>query len=285
MMNVEKFKLVDDGYGGIQLWGTELKKKENGMIPVEAHLKFKVPIPNEVKESIQKMKLFFLQLTGYWETRYAAYLNEHFEVKDLEDDSDGYIRAVHLFDMVKITGLTRKDGFVITGKIVNIYGQTIGLASPRITNEGSYTSYDHFAQIANECITVIEDFVNASKINMMEPKQYALNLYKDAEQHDLVEINNKTDAELIDIQRRDLEEKGYIVFNQDDLEERKEEEKESVFVGDPGEDGLAKDEKSVGMKPEPEPDNQIEEKPKEEGAKVSVGDSVKKKKEEEQEDF
>lgn len=230
-MHVEDFKLIDDGFNGILVIGKDSKQKGKYTVYVDATLKFKVPMPKDLVAIVQRLKIFMMQLTGHWEERYAKYLDEHYGLKDEGLIEEDYLRAVWLFDSFTVTGLKADNGtYIIKGKIKNTYGQTIGFATPRVSYESNYTSFEHLVKVASEVINVVEEYVNERKLSMMDSKQYLLELFKDAEIDDLTVIESMTEEETMEKQIEDLSNKGCFIFNPKDLEDVREEEKEEVFV-------------------------------------------------------
>jgi len=288
-MKVEEFKLIDDGFNGISVIGKDTKKKGEFTVYVDASLRFKVPIPKDLVMKVQKLKLFFLQLTGYWEERYAAYLNKDYGLKDLADTEDGYLRSVWLFDHVSITGLKAVDGYyIIKGKIENKYGQTIGMATPKVNYETNYGSFEHLVKIASEVVSEVEEYVNERKLRMMDSRQYLLKLFEDAEPSDLDVIDKMTEEERNEKQMEDLQEKGYFVVSPNDLEDFHEEEKDSIMVAKEEEEEEKKTAKEpVKAKANPKPAKKAPPKADPKMKEVHVGDgkAVKEKKKEEDDDF
>jgi len=211
-MKVEHFKIVDDGRGGIIVNGTDVKEKESGIHAiVDFSLTFRTPIPNDLFDHIQKLKLFFLQLTGHWEDGLSKYLEMDFE-------------------NTVITGLKAKDDYyIITGKITNRYGQTIGMSSPKVTYDTAYSGFSHMVSLANELVGNVEKFVNDRKLRMMEPRQYVLDLFKDAEPHDLESIRKMNDEQVREVLLSELERKNAIVIGVN-VPDNKEEPKDEIFV-------------------------------------------------------
>ena len=62
-MKVEHFKLIDDGRGGIIINGKDSKPKEGMTVLVDFSLTFRTPIPGDLCDHIQMLKLFFLILS------------------------------------------------------------------------------------------------------------------------------------------------------------------------------------------------------------------------------
>jgi hypothetical protein len=229
-MKVEHFKIVDDGRGGIIVNGTDVKEKESGIHAiVDFSLTFRTPIPNDLFDHIQKLKLFFLQLTGHWEDGLSKYLEMDFSLKDQEND-ERYLRAYWLYENTVITGLKAKDDYyIITGKITNRYGQTIGMSSPKVTYDTAYSGFSHMVSLANELVGNVEKFVNDRKLRMMEPRQYVLDLFKDAEPHDLESIRKMNDEQVREVLLSELERKNAIVIGVN-VPDNKEEPKDEIFV-------------------------------------------------------
>ena len=242
-MKVERFKLNDEGIAGISVWGKDSKQKGNYLVYVDASLTFKVPLPKEITAKIQRLKIFFLQLTGYWENKFAAFLDEVYNLKDLPEKSDSYLRAVQLFEQCFVTGLKHDDGyFIITGKMKNTYGQTIGMSTPKTSHDTQFPGYDRMATLAHEVVGTVENYVNDRQLQMMDSKQYALELFKDGTEEDKASIEAMTEEELDDMKIEHLTRQGHIVIRKEDMEDNIEEEKESAFVEESGD----------GMKPSPD---------------------------------
>lgn len=146
-MDISKFTLIDGGLGGVKIVGIEKMPHEKLLFLDDVTRERKVPLSEELRNKIQGLKYFFLNLTGHWMDPFRKYidLNTYLPL-DVPTDGQpvpaGHLMLKGLWNKVDITGVTLKNGgFVITGKIDIVSGKRMGLATPFITEEDDLSFY------------------------------------------------------------------------------------------------------------------------------------------------
>lgn len=157
-MNISKFKLSDGGYTGITVEAVESIAVGNLTILDHVTRKRPYPVPDDLREKIQNLKYFFLNLTGHWIEPY----NKCFDIKDYTvihpeagtEPSKSYLLLQSILNRVVITGVSLKNaGFCISGTIETVEGKKMGLATPFVTEEDDVSFFIE----AMDRITVIMD--------------------------------------------------------------------------------------------------------------------------------
>ena len=213
-MKIIKFKLIDEGYSGITISGTERRIKDNFAMNIGVdNLTFKVPMPDDIITLTQRMKKYFLDLTGYWEERFDAYHEKgriSTEISTDQDAADAQ-RAKWLFDNTFITGLGENSGkWIITGTIKNMYNKKIGLATPAIGPDDQYSSFIKLRTGCHSIIEVINKWVDERKLRMMSERQIAMKLFEDDIER-IEEISGMSDEQVKEIAMKHIEKQGGIV--------------------------------------------------------------------------
>lgn len=215
-MKIDKWKLIAGGIEGIEVWRTEPVKKGNLVTLDQVHRVRKIQIDKSLRESIQGLKYYFLQLTRHWIAPFNNYFDkEHmkplpFPVED--------VKAPHkilksLWNDTAITGVSVKsEGFVITGTIESVPDKKIGLATPFITSEDDFGFYME----AIEMIEKISDEINKYLYSRLLPIEEAKEQYM--LENKKTSLSEDEENELIEKLIDKFQEKGAIVIMSDDNE-------------------------------------------------------------------
>ena len=159
-MNISKFKILDGGLSGVRIESIEKMPHENMMFLDDVQRTRKVPLSDELRNKIQNLKYFYLNLTSHWISPFNNYfdLSEYKLGPLVEKDGkmpQGQSLLHDIWNHTKITGVTIKNGgFVITGEIEVVEGKKIGIATPFITEEDDLSFYldarKHIENIMND---------------------------------------------------------------------------------------------------------------------------------------
>jgi hypothetical protein len=213
-MNVSKFKLLGTGSRGLKATCIEqvLKKTTTGEITIkdEVERTRKVPVPWELKKSLNDLKYEFLVAIGRWSGDWSRYLNDNktgfIENKDLPTV------LVQLWENTKVIGLSvRKDGFVMTGLIRIIGHKTITENSPFITEmDEDYEIFDSAYEKIDSTMKEVEKYLLDERFMHAEPKEFLLDIFGDKEgqkERIMEQSMEASEQEMIDW----LEKKNYVV--------------------------------------------------------------------------
>lgn len=223
-MNISKFKLRSGGLDGVIIEGIEKMPHNNMMYLDDVSRTRKVPLSDELRDKIQNLKYFYLNLTSHW----IPPFNKYFDLKEykllpivLVNDQvpQGQSILHDIWNHTKITGVTIKNGgFVITGEIEVVEGKKLGVATPFITEEDDLSFYmDAIKKIED----IMEDLSNAIETRALPmPKDKAQMMIsfgekpEDVESLSMDEIEQKLVNRLID--------KGAIIMMDENAFQHKE---------------------------------------------------------------
>ena len=213
-MNISKFKLRSGGLDGVIIEGIEKMPHENMMYLDDVSRTRKVPLSDELRDKIQNLKYFYLNLTSHW----IPPFNKYFDVKEykllpivLVNDQvpQGQSILHDIWNHTKITGVTIKNGgFVITGEIEVVDGKKLGIATPFITEEDDLSFYmDAIKKIED----IMEDLSSAIETRALPmPKDKAQMMISFGEKPEDVESLSMDEIEQKLMNR--LIEKGAIIM-------------------------------------------------------------------------
>jgi hypothetical protein len=220
-MKIISFKLQDDGYKGVHVIREEAVQKQGQTILDEVLRKRGIPIPNELRSTIDKLKFHFLSLTRQFQPEWKEWLNDS-TIADEYFSQAGYKNCVKLWDDTTITGLNIKNGCIqITGKI-NMIGEKIqGLTHPAIVEEDGYEYFGELESVVKEVTDAVAKYLDDKNLKMMTGEQYAMKFCKEDE------LEGITDKEEYMIEH--LTKKGYFVGGNDEMNIETEEEKQEVI--------------------------------------------------------
>ncbi len=214
VMKIDKFKLISGGIEGIEVWRTEPVKKGNLITIDQVRRVRRIQIDKSLRESIQGLKYYFLQLTRHWIAPYNNYFDKYTMKPMLFPKDD--VKAPHkilkvLWNDTSITGLSVKnDGFVITGTIESIPDKKIGISTPYITSEDDIGFYME----AMEKIEKIGEEINKYLYSRLLPIEEAREQYM--LENKKTSITEAEDEALIEKLVQKFQEKGAIVIMSDE---------------------------------------------------------------------
>ena len=218
-MVVSKFKLLGNGSRGLKATCVESIQKNGtyGVVTVndEVDRTRKVPVPWEIKKSINDLKYEFLVAIGRWDGSWSKYLNE--DKTGFLDEKEVPTVLMTLWENVKVTGISSKSsGFVITGLIKIIGHKTITENSPFLTaTDEDYEIYDDAVEKIANVMTKVETFLTDERFMHADPKQYLLELFNEKpDQKERISQQSIEESENEMIER--LRDKGAIVILAED---------------------------------------------------------------------
>jgi hypothetical protein len=213
-MNISKFKLRSGVLDGVIIEGIEKMPHENMMYLDDVSRTRKVPLSDELRDKIQNLKYFYLNLTSHW----IAPFNKYFDVKEYkllpivyvnDQIPQGQTLLHDIWNHAKITGVTIKNGgFVLTGEIEVVEGKKLGIATPFITEEDDLSFYMDAIKKIEE---IMEDLSNAIETRALPmPKDKAQMMISFGEKPEDVESLSMDEIEQKLMNR--LIEKGAIIM-------------------------------------------------------------------------
>jgi hypothetical protein len=216
-MNISKFTLLSGGIDGVKIEAIEKMPHEKMLFLDQVTRTRKVPLSEELRDKIQNLKYFYLNLTSHW----IAPFNKYFDLQEYKllpvvmvDDQipTGQTLLLDIWNHTKITGVTiRNGGFVITGTIEVVEGKKIGVATPFITEEDDLSFYMTAINKITEIMEDLEQSINTRALPAPNDKQMLISFGETEETIDATSIE--------EIERRVLDrlvDKGAIIMMDSD---------------------------------------------------------------------
>lgn len=214
-MNITSFKLVKNGFGGIEISGYEYFSAKDGKAVVDdiKGRKRKIPLSPILINDIQKLRYAFLNLTGHWIKAYNDFMIGTIEPMPLEEDSIAphqYLKS--LWDRAKILEVSiDADGFKIKGEIRIAEEKSITITTPAINANDDFTFFHDTMVLLDDIVGQINDYFKSGKNQLEDAKQYLLELFEDNNKVK-DELEEKTDDELSEMYQDHLEKAGAIIL-------------------------------------------------------------------------
>lgn len=209
-MNVTKFSLISNGYIGIRVSAVEAVERENVTMLDHVVRERRYQIPKDLREKINGLKYFFLNLTGHWISPFNKYFDiNSYTVTDPEPGKEptGAYNLLHsLLNHTQITGVsTRNAGFCISGTIDITDDKKIAITTPFVTEEDDVS---FFVEAQEKIMGILE----STAIEMTTTKAVSIDareVAKAIKMHDADKMNEKEVTENV-IEK--LQQKGFFVM-------------------------------------------------------------------------
>lgn len=240
-MKTEKFKLIDNGNNGVEVWGKEYRPspKNPRIICVDpVSRKRRLPFSDDMYEKLGRLKYFFLNLTGHWVPPYSKYFNLNTLTPELvpegEEPAKGFLLMRSLLNRTRVTGVTLTEmGFVMTGIIEVVGDKVIGLSTPHITEDDDVGFYGSATDEIYKVFDMIDKFVDAPVLTEAAArKMLAEHGIKEEE------LSQKSEEDMICDAAELLASKNFVILSEADTSHmitgKKEEKKPEVIKTDSG---------------------------------------------------
>jgi len=213
MLQISKFKLIDQGRGGIEIEGRESMVMQGGYAVIDKiKRERRLMLAPDVIAKIQELKYFFFNLTAHWLPPFNKYYDvQNHRLAEIELDENGKMKQGqsmlrNLWSITDITGISYKNGgFVITGKINSIEGKCVVINTPFITEGDDVGFFSDVIDKIDECIKLIIEYLDRKELPAYDPK--AVLSADELKDEDISNLSKKVVDKLID--------KGLIVLVND----------------------------------------------------------------------
>ena len=212
-MKLHGFKLLDGGKEGIIINADEAIKVSDHAIIDEVQRTRRIPLEKQQLEEIEKLKYFYLNLTGHWYAPFNKYFNsQEYKIIPLNegDDMPKAMQTIKsLFNNTKITQVKiKKGGFVISGQIETIEDKVVSITTPYITEEDNFAFFTEALNQIYACVdSILSYFKNYTDKVLADPGAYA--------ERRKIDIAGKTDEEILKLVYEDMEERGIFIMQAD----------------------------------------------------------------------
>lgn len=251
-MKIVKIKLLNDGMKGLE-YHTQLPVvKDNVTIMTFSKVIYPIPVPKDIRNLIQRMKKYMLDLTGYWQDEYDQYVSKG-EIIATTDAGPEYYRLMKIMQNTRVEELSRFKGkYNIIGYYINKWKMPIKLNASGITVDIGYEAYEKLDTGMNHIFDTITAFIEDKHFQKMDAKQYAFDFWGDNEAM-MQRIEGLNDEQLEELQAKHMEEKGYVIFKydentmeeEDNVSDVKAEVIEEEVVNFPGEEEVIDNQEKV----------------------------------------
>lgn len=139
-MSVSRIKLLNNGWGGIEVNATEIMHQGNFNIIDEVKRRRPLPVSDDIRKKVESLKYFYLNLTRHWMTPFNKYFDmttySVIDPKEGETPTPSYEMMKTLLNSTEITDIAvSASGFIISGKLEVISGKKIAITTPNVTEE------------------------------------------------------------------------------------------------------------------------------------------------------
>ena len=217
-MNISKFTLVNGGLDGVKIEAVEKMAHEKMLFLDDVTRLRKVPLSEELREKIQNLKYFYLNLTSHWIAPFKKYFDiEEYKLLPLVTDENneqpmGQKLLHDIWNRTRITGVTiRNGGFVITGTIEVVNNKKLGIPTPFITEEDDLSFY---VTAVDKINGIMEDMATAINTRALPAPSQQMALSFGGSEED---TKTMTPEELTDLMVSRLADKGAIIMIDDDM--------------------------------------------------------------------
>ena len=217
-MQLERFKLIDGGVGGISITCYELIRGKNNIIFKDYVTRTRtVPFPLKFKLNIQKLKYYFLVLTAHWIEPFDKYYDRLNHVTlPLPETSAvpmGQTILKEIMNKVSITGVIFEgNGFRITGFLDTVGGKKIGIATSIVTEEDDAGFFNEAKEMIKSTFSDVGLFFKEGMVIEDSPRSYLDDLgYKDEEN-----LGDLSEAELVERAVDAIQKRGGIIIMPED---------------------------------------------------------------------
>ena len=223
-MQIKKFKLLEEGFNGVEIDGSMFKNKGTLNVLVEFKgLKYKAPVPREIVQMVQGLKFALLKFTSILPEEAEDFFDTQYDLPKLEDyqksfNKDLYAHTQSLMQKLFITGFFYDgDNLIVTGKILGYEDLTFTINTPKIRFDMIRMDFEESTEkLIRSIMKEVKGFINSIKFRKMGSKQYLLDLWKgDEEKLQSIKALSEEDAEKTQIE--ELEKKGFIVISAEEV--------------------------------------------------------------------
>lgn len=215
-IRIVSIKLLNDGMGGIEYVADNPIFKQNVEIKTSAKVTYPLPVPEEIKQLIQRMKRYMLHLSGHWISEYDKFLVKG-EIVDSGENDENYYRLVSLMQKTKVEQISRVNNrYDIKGIFINEWHLVVKIEVKGITLNTGYEDFTKLNKGMDHIFNLTTAWIFEDNIRKMNSTQYMMKLWEGKE--DLLgRLTDLTEEQIDELMIKHLEEKGHLVL-QENLE-------------------------------------------------------------------
>jgi len=211
-MKINRIKVVNGGQSGCEVFYDRTVLKEGVSTVIDGSEKWHLPIPGSVMKTLNKIKPYYLMLTGHWRSEWEEFVSKG-EVDPKKVKKEGYTGLVSLLDATDLKIFDTNKGLQIGGTVRTLGDKSVWITTPRVKEEDEFIFYDQILDLFSEFFEGIQTYMKSKQLfNKEEARQLLMDFYKGKEEE--IERVKEQEQELCEEElKARLEEKGYIVLD------------------------------------------------------------------------
>jgi len=210
-MKIFTIKFIDGGRGGIHVEGEKMIEKDRETILADYTETRKQPVPFPLRAKLNRLKPYYLMLTGHWRNEWMELLEDG-EIVSKNVKKNGYAGLVSLLDNTEIRGITTKGGFLITGFIKTLGVKGSAINTPNVVEDDEF---EFHGQVCEEIDNIKNDVTNYFKSKILFTKEDAKQLlieFYDGKQNEINRVSEQDDKQNEEEMLQNLSRKGYVIY-------------------------------------------------------------------------
>jgi hypothetical protein len=222
-MKISKIKILDNGFGGVELEGIEPVKAVQGYFIDSVTRTRKGVLSKEIMDAIKKLTYFYLSITGHWLAPFDKYIDK--DTYSLTTGEEGvnnsYMLIKDIWDKTNINKITIQGAsFSFSGTIETVERKPISISTPKITMEDDFGFFDDAISKIQELWELIAEFVESKAIASPErTREYIETHGSDKDKEEAVKMS---DEEIMKKAAVLFDQKGIIFLSDPDNKEHSE---------------------------------------------------------------
>jgi len=174
-MKILKFKLISNGRDGITVDATETINTGKWKVSDHVQRTRKMPISDELTDLIQRLKYYYLNLTGHWISPYSNFyddVNKKLLPVPSESPKPAHMTVKDIWSKTLVTGARiEKDGFLITGTVESVEGKKVGITTATITESDDIGFYADCLAVLHDIAEGISEYFSSHEISIDQAKR------------------------------------------------------------------------------------------------------------------
>jgi len=271
MKTIGSFKLHKKGDDGISISSEQLSKsiadESNDKVYHDEINTFRKDfVPRHILDAINRLKFFYLNLTGHWIDLYDQYLDtETYLLEPVGEDAKAGRR--HLQTLWESTWVTQAkiDGhsFSLIGMLEIVDGKMLNISPPKVTPDDDLDFYVNAREVIQGIVALLVQYFSTAAISDVD--DYRKYLLSHADETAKVEIASFDESQIVNRVMDEMSKQGAII----------------MMEGDPALQPKAVEQIAEENKVIEEPKADFEPEPEDQGAyEAGVEEEIKSRKEE-----
>jgi len=176
-MKIHSFKLIEHGRTGVEVGAEEVVGTREGFgILDSVNRKRKLSLNLATMNEIEKLKYFFMVISGYWMEPFNKYFDfESYQPKPVNPDSEmpfGQMALRTLWNRIRIIGAQEKAvGFLLKGTYQISENKVMAINTPVITEDDDYSVFNDALDMLEKIFEMIAGYFAHAENSLEEKKK------------------------------------------------------------------------------------------------------------------